>query len=116
EFREFLAHTEYSIENLLFYEWVEAYREKWSTLPQPIQDLSPPQGNESRPEADVSKQPFRSEIDECIVQFFSDDGRHQLNLPNWKTKWVLEESQNTTHPSLFDKSMKEVMRMLEQSA
>ncbi|CAL1700094.1 unnamed protein product [Somion occarium] len=53
DFEAYLAHKEYSIENLHFLSWYQNYRRKFFNLPQHLQALSPPPSSVSQKDHDA---------------------------------------------------------------
>ncbi|KAJ3040667.1 hypothetical protein HDV00_010560 [Rhizophlyctis rosea] len=117
EFREFLATKEYSAENLDAYEWFQAYRKRFFSLPEPDQRLSPPPStSETQRPVDPSIQPLRTECTAAVQNFYCSSAPQELNIPSKLQAKVRKELEATTHPDVFESSIHHCVELMRSSS
>ncbi|KAJ3040753.1 hypothetical protein HDV00_010510 [Rhizophlyctis rosea] len=113
EFREYLTTTEFSEENLDAYEWFQAYRKRFYSLPRSQQSLSPPLSSPAH-SVDPSHQPLRAETTAALSLFFCASAPQEVNIPHKVQEKLRIDLQSTTHPDVFEEAIRYVVELMRR--
>ncbi|KAJ3026404.1 hypothetical protein HDV00_011972 [Rhizophlyctis rosea] len=116
EFRDFLATSEFSDENLDAYEWYSAYRKRFLSLPPSIQQFSPPPQPTPTLTTEPRIQPLRAETEAAVSLFFCSSAPQELNIPSRAIVKLRKDLEYTTHPDVFEDAIKHVVELMRGSS